>query len=54
LGPRKELRYTFSFLSKVLANELPPGSPTGPLWREIPIYRAFSHISQNPHKNSSK
>jgi hypothetical protein len=41
LGPRKEPRYTFSFLSKVLANEPPPGSPTGPLWREIIVYRAF-------------
>jgi hypothetical protein len=41
LGPRKKLRYTFSFLSKVPANEPPPGSPTGPLWREISVHRAF-------------
>jgi hypothetical protein len=25
-----------------------------PMEREIPIYRAFLHISRNPHKNSSK
>jgi hypothetical protein len=42
----------FFFLSKVPANETPPGSPTGPLWKEIPVYREFLHISQNPHKNS--
>ena len=27
-------------------------STTGPLWRELPVYRAFLHISQIPHKNS--
>jgi hypothetical protein len=26
----------------------------GPLWRELPIYRAFLHISQISHKNSPK
>jgi len=31
----------FYFLSKVQAYEPPPGSPTGPLWRERPVYRAF-------------
>ena len=41
MGPREEPRYTFSFLSKVLANEPSPGSPSGSLWREIPVYRAF-------------
>jgi len=30
-----------SCLSKVPANEPPPGSPTGPLWRGKPAYRAF-------------
>jgi hypothetical protein len=30
----------FSF-SKVPANEPPPGSPTGHLWRGRPVYRAF-------------
>jgi len=34
-------RYTFSFLSKITENEPPPRSPTEPLWREIPVYRAF-------------
>jgi len=40
-GQRKEPRYTISILSKVPANEPPPGSPAGPLWRETLIYRVF-------------
>jgi len=32
-------------LSKVPVNEPPPGSPTGPLWRELPITRSFFYIS---------
>jgi hypothetical protein len=45
----------FLFLSKVPLNEppAPPGSPTGPLWRQLPVYRVFLHISQNPRKNIS-
>jgi len=39
--PKKGTQIFFSFLSKVQANEPPPGYPTGPLWRERPIYRAF-------------
>jgi hypothetical protein len=39
-GSKKEPGYTFSFLSKVPANEPPPGSPRGPLWREILVYGA--------------
>jgi hypothetical protein len=31
----------FSFLSNNRTNEPPPVSPTGPLWREILVYRAF-------------
>ena len=42
----------FSFLSKVPANEPPPGSPTGSLWRLRPVYRAFC-ISQKPHLSGS-
>jgi hypothetical protein len=40
------------FLSSqnVLANEPPPCSPTGPIWREIPIYRSFLHISKPSYK----
>jgi hypothetical protein len=38
---KKGTQIYFSFLSKVLANEPPPGSPTGPLWRERLVYRAF-------------
>jgi len=46
-GSKKGTQIYFSFLSKVLTNEPPPGSPTGPLWREKqrererPIYKAF-------------
>jgi hypothetical protein len=29
------------FLSNAPVNEPPLVSPTGPLWRELPIYRAF-------------
>jgi hypothetical protein len=32
-GSKKGTQIYFSFLSKVPADELPPGSPTGPLWR---------------------
>ena len=46
LGPRKEPRYTILFPQTVLACESPAGSPLGPLWREIPTYRAFLHLSQ--------
>ena len=31
-GSKKRTQICFSFLSKVLANEPPPGSPSGPLW----------------------
>jgi hypothetical protein len=41
-GSKKGTQIYFSFLSKVLAlNEPPPGSPTRPLWRGRPVYRAF-------------
>jgi hypothetical protein len=40
-GSKKGTQIYFSFLSKVPSNELPPGSPTGPLWRGRPVYRAF-------------
>jgi hypothetical protein len=40
-GSKKGTQIYFSFLSKVLANEPPPGSPTGPLWRGRPVYQAF-------------
>jgi hypothetical protein len=35
----------YPFLSKVPANESPPGSPTGPLCREMPLSRAFLNLS---------
>jgi len=42
---REEPRYTVVFSQTVPASKSPPGSPTGPLWREIPAYRAFLHLS---------
>ena len=42
----------FLFLSKVPVNEPPPISPTGPLWRELPVYKTFFYISQIPRKIS--
>ena len=45
----------FVFLSKVPVNEPHPGSPKGPLWRELPVYMAFFlNISQIPDKNFLK
>jgi hypothetical protein len=38
---RKEPRYTIIFSQNIPSSETPPGSPTGPLWREIPDYRTF-------------
>jgi len=31
-GSKKGTQIYYSFLSKIPANEPPPGSPTGPLW----------------------
>ena len=53
LGPRKEPRYTFSFLSKVLANKLSPSSTAGPPVERDTCLREF-FVSRNPHKNFSK
>jgi len=46
-GSKKGNRTHFSFLTKILADELPPVYPTGPLWREIPVYRAFCISLEN-------
>jgi len=35
----------FLFLSKVPVNEAPPGSPTGPLWSKLSVYKALFYIS---------
>ena len=40
-GSKKGTQIYFSFFSKVLANQPPPGSPTGLLWRGRPICRSF-------------
>jgi hypothetical protein len=49
---KKGTQIYFSFLSKVPANEPPPDSPTGPLWRERPVYRTFC-LSLKPHLSGS-
>jgi hypothetical protein len=46
-GSKKETQIHFSFLSKIPGDETPSGSPTGPLWREIPVYRAFCVSLEN-------
>jgi hypothetical protein len=46
-GSKKGTQIYFYFLSKVPANEPPPGSPTRPLWRGRPIYQAFSISLKN-------
>jgi len=40
-GSKKRTQTYFTFLSKVPANEPSPGSPTAPLRRGRPVYRAF-------------
>jgi hypothetical protein len=44
----------FIFLSKFPVNEPPPSSSTGPLWRELSVYRAFLYLSQISPKNPPK
>jgi hypothetical protein len=46
-GSKKGTQIYFSFLSKVLANKPPPGSPTGPLWRGRPVYKEFCMSLKN-------
>ena len=43
-GPKKKEPKCYC-LSKSPVNEPLPGSPTGPLWRELPVSRAFFYIS---------
>jgi len=40
-GFKKGTQIYFFFFSKIPTNEAPPGPPTWPVWREIPVYRAF-------------
>jgi len=44
-GSKKGTQIYYPFLSNVLASKSPPGSSMGPLWREMPISRAFLNIS---------
>ena len=43
-GSKKGTQIYYHFHSKVPASESPPGSPMGPLWREVPVSRAFLNI----------
>ena len=47
---KRNLDKLFLFLSKIPVKEPLLGSPTGPLWRELPVYRGFLHISEIHHK----
>jgi hypothetical protein len=52
-GAKNETQIYCPFLSKVPANESPPGSPMGLLWREILIFREFLNIySKIPSKGA--
>jgi len=52
-GSKKGIQIYYPFLSKVLASESPPGSPLGPLWRKMPVSRAFLTItSRFPSKEA--
>jgi hypothetical protein len=46
-GSTKGTQIYFSFHSKFLANEPPPGSSTGLLWKEIFLYRVFCVSLEN-------
>jgi hypothetical protein len=43
----KGTQICFSFLSKIRANEPPSVSPTGPVWREVLVYRVFCISLEN-------
>ena len=52
-GSKKGTQIYYPFLSRVPASESPPGSPMGPLWRELPLSRAFLNISfRDPSKGA--
>jgi len=44
-GSKKGTQIYHPISQKVLASESTTRSTTGPLWREIPTYRAFLHLS---------
>ena len=50
---KKGTQVYFSDLSKVPANEPPPGSPTGPLWRGRAHLQGILHICQKPRLSGS-
>jgi hypothetical protein len=45
----KELRYVFPFSLKSSSKRTPTGSPTGPLWRELHVYKAFFNVFPKFH-----
>jgi hypothetical protein len=49
-GSKKRTQIYFFFSLKIPANKPHPGTQTGPLWREIPIYRAFCISLENSIK----
>ena len=64
-GSKRGTQTYYPFLSKVPASESHPGSSMGPLWREMPVSRAFLSISSRlpskgalprgpPHRASSE
>jgi len=44
-GPKKGTQIYYPFSQKVLASKSPPGSPAGPLWKELSLSRDFSTCS---------
>jgi len=44
-GPKKRTQIYYPFLSKSPGKRIPSRFVNGPLWREIPVYREFLHLS---------
>jgi hypothetical protein len=44
-GSKKGTQIYYNFIPKSPGKRIPSSFPTGPLWREIPAYRAILHIS---------
>ena len=53
-GSKKGTQIYYTFLPKVPASESPPGSPTGPLCREMPYPEPFlTYLPGSPVKEPS-
>jgi hypothetical protein len=46
-GSKKGTQISYNFFSAVPASESPSGSPTGPIWRGIPVSRAYFNLSSS-------